>query len=137
LRLYFDRVLATASLTSGLGILSAAGLGLLTGTTLMSPAGALTTTGALLSTLGGGYLVASTTKQKNRYGDQVIGQLHSAAALVRQITECELVVFGHTHVEVNAPGYVNLGSFGFGRSRRPFLLVDREGRPERSYLPVN
>ena len=137
LRLYFDRLFALSALGTGLGILGAAGLGLATGAALFNPVGALTTTGALLAAVGGGYLGASTAIQKNRYGDQVIGQLHRGAALVREITECDLVVFGHTHVEVNDPNYVNLGSFGFGRKRRPFLLVDQKGRPERAYQSVS
>jgi len=137
LRLYFDRVVALSSLGTGLGILGATGLGLAAGTALVNPAGALTATGAVLAAVGGGYLGASTVIQKNRYGDQVIGQLQSGASLVREITECDLVVFGHTHVEVNDPHYINLGSFGFGRKRRPFLLIDRDGRPERGYLPAS
>ena len=40
----------------------------------------------------------------------VIGQLGAAAHKVRAITESDLVICGHTHVEVNAPGYVNLGT---------------------------
>lgn len=136
LRLYFDRVLAATSLTSGLGVLCGVGLGLASGTALVSPLGALTKAGALLSAVGGGYLAASTGIQKNRYGDQVIGQLHRAASMVRETTACDLVVFGHTHVEVNDPNYVNLGSFGFGRKRRPYLLVGRDGRPERAYQPA-
>ncbi len=135
-RLYFDRVLAAGALGTGLSLLGAAGLGLATGAALVSPLGALTTTGALLSAVGGGYLAASTTIQKNRYGDQVIGQLHEAAQLVQHVTDSSLVVFGHTHVEVNEPNYVNLGSFGFARKRRPFLMVTRDGRPERVYHPV-
>lgn len=136
LRLYFDRVFAICSLATGLGLLGGAGLGLAAGTSLINPLGALTVTGSLLAAVGGGYLTANTAIQKNRYGDQVIGQLHRGAALVREITACDLVVFGHTHVEVNEPAYVNLGSFGFGRKRRPYLLIDRQGRPERSYHPA-
>lgn len=136
LRLYFDRLLAIGSLATGLGLLGGAGLGLAAGTTLVNPLGALTVTGSLLTAVGGGYLAANTAIQKNRYGDQVIGQLHQGAALVRETTGCDLVVFGHTHVEVNEPDYVNLGSFGFGRKRRPYLLIDRQGRPERYYHPI-
>ena len=136
LRLYFDRIFAAAALGAGLSMLSTAGLGALTGSALISAPGTLTTAGALLATLGGGYLTSNTLMQKNRYGDKVVGQLADAAHAVRAITKSDLVVLGHTHVEVDEPGYCNLGSFGFGRRGRPYLLVSRDGKPERRHLAL-
>jgi UDP-2,3-diacylglucosamine pyrophosphatase LpxH len=134
LRLYFDRIFAAAALGAGFTMLGTAGLGTLAGSALISAPVTLTTAGALLATLRGGYLATNTLTQKNRYGDKVVGQLGQAAHAVRKITQSDLVVFGHTHVEVDEPGYCNLGSFGFGRRGRPYLLVSREGKPERAHL---
>jgi hypothetical protein len=135
-RLYFDRILAGLGLVTGVGALASAGLGArFTADRFISSAGALTTTGALLAAFGGGYLALNVSKKKNRYGHAVIGQLHDAARGVAALTKSHLVVFGHTHVEVNEPGYVNLGSFGFARPEKPFLLVDTRGHHNRSCVP--
>lgn len=137
LRLYFDRILAGSSLATGVALLGASGLSLGAASAGMVPlvtgSGALTATGALLSLAGGGYLAQNIARDKNRYGDKVIGQLGEAAQGVRRVTGCNLVVMGHTHVEVDEPGYVNLGSFGFGR-KRPYLFVATDGTHERRYL---
>lgn len=132
-RLYFDRILAGCSLAAGLGLLTAAGLG---GAALTSPlftgSGSLTTSGALLSSLGGGYLLKSRDKKK-RYAGTVVGQLGEAAKQVKEITQSKLVIFGHTHVEVDEGGYVNLGSFGYGKPKRPYLLVATDGCHRRAF----
>ncbi len=135
LRLYFDRVFAAGSLICGATMLTSAGLGAALGAVpLLSVAGGLTAGGAILSAVGAGYLATSVSQKKNRYGDAVIGQLHSAAGQVREVTDARLVVFGHSHVEVDEPGYVNLGSFAFGRKGRPYLLVDTQGHHEKQWV---
>ncbi len=134
LRLYFDRILAGTALATGVGLLGSAGLAAALSTTaIVTAGGALTSSGLLLTLLGGGYLTHSIGRDKNRYANAVIGQLGDAAQRVREVTESRLVIMGHTHVEVDVPGYVNLGSFGFGR-RRPYLMVDTNGKHERRYL---
>lgn len=134
LRLYFDRILAGTALATGVGLLGGAGLAAALGTTAaVTAAGVLPGSGMLLALAGGGYLTHSITRQKNRYANAVIGQLGGAAERVREVTGSRLVIMGHTHVEVDVPGYVNLGSFGFGR-RRPYLMVDTNGKHERRYL---
>lgn len=125
LRLYFDRIFAGLSLSTGLSLLAASGLALPSATLGSS---------ALLTLLGGSYLAHDVIRNSNRYGDAVIGQLQEAAHLVRQATQSSLVVLGHSHVEVDEPGYSNLGSFGFPRGDRPYLLVSRNGKPERRHL---
>ncbi|HXS18801.1 MAG TPA: metallophosphoesterase [Polyangiaceae bacterium] len=133
-RLYFDRVFAAFSLVTGAGLLASAGLAAALGALpLVSSAGALSATGALLSSLGAGYLTVSVSKTKNRYGHAVIKQLEHAAGTIARATDAELVVMGHSHVEVEQPHYVNLGSFGFPRQGRPYLLVDSTGRHEKRW----
>jgi hypothetical protein len=44
------------------------------------------------------------------------------------------VVFGHTHVEDDAPGYMNSGTFGYNRDgARPYLVLEG-GAPTRQRL---
>ena len=135
-RLYFDRILAGLGLVTGVGALASAGLGAgLTADRFVSSGGTLTTMGALLATCGGGYLALNVSRKKNRYGNAVVGQLSEAARGVAALTKSQLVVFGHTHVEVDEPGYVNLGSFGFGQPEKPFLRVDTNGHHTRGCVP--
>lgn len=132
LRLYFDRILAATSLIFGSSLLLSAGLGASLGVLpLVTSVGTLTGAGAILSALGTGYLTANVRKKKNRYGDAVIGQLSSAAQKISELTDARLVVLGHSHVEVDDPKYVNLGSFGYGRGGRPYLLLDAQGQREK------
>lgn len=129
-RLYFDRIFASTSLTLGLSSLSAAGLGL-------AALGPLAFgSSSLLTALGATYLAGSLLglRRRPRYAGPV-NSLSRAAQLVKETTSAELVVFGHTHVEVDEPSYVNLGSFGFGDPGRPYLLVSPDGRPERRHTP--
>jgi UDP-2,3-diacylglucosamine pyrophosphatase LpxH len=131
-RLYFDRIAAGIGLSLGAGMLMGAGLGHhLPLVDLVDEKGALTLGGALLAGVGGGYLFTNVRKAKNRYGGAVVAQLEEAARAVGALTKSHLVVFGHTHVEVDEPGYVNLGSFGYGRPDKPYLLVDTRGGHER------
>lgn len=136
LRLYFDRIFATLSVASGLGLLGAAGLGtaglgaglgtagLVVGRSVLLPGA-----GALLTALGAGYLLHDVSTHRSRYSGLVVPRLGQAAELVRQTTGASLVVFGHTHVQVNEPGYVNLGSFGYARGQRPYLALDTARAP--------
>jgi UDP-2,3-diacylglucosamine pyrophosphatase LpxH len=128
-RLYFDRIFAGCAVATGLMALSAAGLSVAAGS--LSTAGPLTGTGSLLAALGSGYLLHSL-RDKNRYAANVVERLGVASAGIRAATNSKLVVLGHSHVEVDEPGYVNLGSFGFPQgSGRPYLLVNRNGHAER------
>lgn len=122
LRLYFDRIFASVSTATGLALLTAAGLTL--GHGVLMPGA-----GALLTALGAGYLLHDVASHKSRYSGLVVPRLGEAAELVRTITGSELVVFGHTHVEVTEPHYVNLGSFGFARHARPYLALDSGRAP--------
>jgi hypothetical protein len=124
LRLYFDRITAALGLAAGLGLLTAAGL------SSVGPG-----SGLLLTALGGGYLAQSVLREKNRYGGTIVEDVGSAAQLVRATTGAELVVLGHTHVPVQTPGYINLGSFGFGGPARPYLLLDSAGAPQIGRMP--
>jgi hypothetical protein len=133
-RLYFDRVFAAFSLMTGAGLLASAGLAAALGAVpLVSSTGALTATGALLSSVGAGYLAVSVSKTKNRYGHAVIQQLEQAASAISRSTGAELVVLGHSHVEVDQPNYVNLGSFGFPKQGRPYLMVDAGGKHQKHW----
>jgi predicted phosphodiesterase len=51
------------------------------------------------------------------------------------LTGASLVLFGHTHREDEAEGYLNSGSFGYPQgAERSFLRVDESGRAERRLL---
>jgi UDP-2,3-diacylglucosamine pyrophosphatase LpxH len=118
-RLYLDRSASTAvALTGGLGLafgLTGAGGTLLTGAGLLA-----------LSLLGG----------VNRYGGRVEQRLREAAQLIGQLTQAQLVVFGHSHAQDDAPGYVNCGSFGKATDgRRSSLLVEADGSWTRWQVP--
>ncbi len=120
LRLYFDRIFAALGAATGLGLLTTAGLGMTTGPT--GPAA-----GALLTALGSGYLAHNVLTQQSRYSGIIVDRIGDSARMVREVTGADLVVFGHTHVDVDEPGYVNLGSFGFNK-KRPHLLLDGQGQ---------
>ena len=58
--------------------------------------------------------------------------LRAGAATVRRLTGARLVVFGHTHREDEADGYLNLGAFGdLPRPSRTYVRIDTDGRAER------
>ena len=137
LRLYFDRVLSGLVLLFGAALLLLAGFGSPLGLSGFLPAKAfLTGTGILLALGAGAYLALNLLKEGNRYGDLVIDQLSEAAKGVGALTKSQLVIFGHSHVEVDEPGYVNSGSFGLGGQKRPYLLVEPGGSYERHYLEI-
>lgn len=111
-RLYFDRVLATVGVAGGAARL------LLGGGVL---GGALALSGAL-------YLRRSVKSGVDRYSNLPVKRLYAGAELVRRITGAELVVFGHTHCEDEAPGYMNSASFSYThRAGSPYLEVASDG----------
>jgi len=124
LRLYFDRIFAGASTVLGASLLVASTVL----PTLLAPA-------AVATALGLPYLYASSTRSK-RHAEGPVEALEAAAARIRTLTNCSLVVFGHTHVESERPGYVNLGSFAFAPGARPYLLLDAGGQAEVRRLAV-
>jgi len=108
-RLYLDRSLATV-------LWSCCGL---VGGFTASPA-QLTLAG-----LGLGYLGWSLSRGKNRYSGRLVPRLREAARAVGKQVGARAVIFGHTHVEEDGPGYANTGSFGFGgRNGRSYLLLE-------------
>lgn len=122
-RLYFDRVLATLSTTSGLSMLA---YGALSGRRRALGAGALFVTGGM------GWLVFNWITHFDRFGGTVPERLRQGAERVRTATEAGLVVFGHAHAEHLDDGYANTGSFSFpdqGARGRPYLVI--EGDAER------
>lgn len=122
LRLYFDRLIAGGGAGVGASLLAA-------GTAmppLLAP-GAITTVAAL------GYLFASSGRSK-RHKAGPVQALEIAAEHIRNLTDCSLVVFGHSHVASERPGYVNAGSFAFSRGGRPYVLVDQDDRAEIRYV---
>jgi hypothetical protein len=114
-RVYFDRVVATLSMASGLGAL---GLG-------------AKKQGALLLGLGAVLMGTSWAKGHDRYGGTVPERLRASARAVGEATGAKLVIFGHTHREAGEDGYANTGSFAFPRGApgRPYLEI--EGTAER------
>jgi len=118
-RLYFDRVLAT------LGIAGGATRVLLGGVTGGVVGGAMALSGAL-------YLHRSVKKGVDRYSSLPVSRLYAGAELVRKITGARLVIFGHTHCEDEAEGYVNSASFSYtARLGSPYLVVSPDGSAER------
>jgi hypothetical protein len=113
-RVYFDRVVASLTMLSGLG---AAGIG------ARKP-------GAVIFGLGAAMMGASWANGHNRYGGTVPEMLAASAKAVAAATGAKLVVFGHTHREALDEGYANTGSFAFpGKAPgRPYLTI--EGSPE-------
>jgi predicted phosphodiesterase len=121
-RLYFDRVVATLSMAGG------ATRVLLGGAAGGVVGGAVALSGAL-------YLHRSVKKGVDRYSSLPVKRLYAGADLVRQVTGAKLVIFGHTHCEDEAQGYVNSASFTYtGRRGAPYLHVSVDGRVERREL---
>jgi predicted phosphodiesterase len=111
-RLYFDRVLATVSVAGGAARLLLGG-GLV--------GGALALSGAL-------YLRHSVKQGVDRYSNLPVKRLYAGAELVRAVTGAELVVFGHTHCEDEATGYMNSASFSYThRPGSPYLEISTGG----------
>ncbi len=115
-RLYFDRVGATLLAATG-GWVSFRNL-------MLGP--------ALLG--GAALLMAGSLLRGASRSSNPVRVLQEAAALLKESLSVDLVVFGHTHVEVDTPHYVNLGSFEYcGARGRPCLFLDDEGRPTRHH----
>jgi predicted phosphodiesterase len=112
-RLYFDRVLSTMAIGSGLGALAWGSF----------------FSGAGLAALGSLLLMASWSSGHDRYGGTVVERLAQSAEKIVATTDARLVVFGHTHRETQTANYANTGSFAFPRTPagRPFLEI--EGSP--------
>ncbi len=123
-RLFFDRMGTAAGLAAGLGM---AAYGQSEGNA------ALRLAGASFAAVSGAYLAWDLGIRHSQNDPGPVELVAAGAELVREVTGSRLVVFGHTHVEVTEPGYLNSGSFGFGRSGRPYLLLDEDGRYERRY----
>lgn len=121
-RLYFDRVLATLGIAGGAARLLFGGLG------PVALGGAVALSGAL-------YLRHSVRKGVDRYSSLPVKRLYAGAELVRRVTSAKTVVFGHTHCEDEADGYVNSASFTYtGRRGAPYLQVDVHGNVKRCEL---
>jgi UDP-2,3-diacylglucosamine pyrophosphatase LpxH len=117
-RLYFDRIVATAGVSAGLG------------------AGALARSRSLagLAALSALYLLESQRRGRNRYEGLPVRRLRQASGRVRDITNAELVIFGHTHVAEATPGYLNPGSFTYRAGEpRPYVFVGTDGVAERRF----
>jgi hypothetical protein len=111
MRLYFDRVFATSGL-------------LLSGAAYLAwKSRAL----GIAGLLAGLYLIQSVQRTGNRYEDLPVERLRTAAARVRELTQAEAVIFGHTHQVDQVPGYANSGSFGYSGRGRPYVQVDEAG----------
>jgi predicted phosphodiesterase len=120
-RLYSDRVLATLGVAGGGARLLLGGVGGALG-------GAVALSGAL-------YLHRSVKKGVDRYSSLPVKRLYAGAELVRRVTGARVVVFGHTHCEDEAEGYVNSASFTYtGRRGSPYLQVTSDGQVERREL---
>jgi predicted phosphodiesterase len=120
MRLYYDRMLATAAIPAGL-----------LASLLLGGSG-----GAVLAAVSLAYVVGSMSGGVNRYPNGMPTHLRSGAVLVRRLTGAEMVLMGHSHREDETDGYLNSGSFGYTlRSERPFVRVDEYGRVKRRFLP--
>jgi len=91
--------------------------------------------GAAGAAAGLTYLVLSRKRRAQRSSNHMPEDLRAGASLVRRITGARTVVFGHSHREDEADGYINLGAFGDPpRPARTYVHVDVEGRAERRTL---
>jgi hypothetical protein len=117
MRLYFDRIFATLAFVSG-----------------ASAALAGRTSGAGVAAASAAYLSASVRRSGSRYAGRVEERLRAAAAAVASLSGANLVVFGHSHIEDEASGYLNLGSFAYaGENGRPYAVIV-DGRIQRRHL---
>jgi UDP-2,3-diacylglucosamine pyrophosphatase LpxH len=113
LRLYLDRVATTILLAISIGPLLA-GSGTLGGVAAVSA----------------GYLGFSIARGVNRYGGLLEERMREAARFIRERTGATSVVFGHSHVKEDTPGYLNPGSFGYPKGPRAWVHVDERGHAE-------
>ena len=111
MRLYFDRVFASAGL-------------LLSGAAYVAWKSRVA---GLFGLLAGLYLIQSVQRTGNRYEDLPNERLRVAAQRIRELTGAHHVILGHTHHVDEVTGYTNSGSFGYSRHGRPYVHVDETG----------
>jgi predicted phosphodiesterase len=71
---------------------------------------------------------------KSRYSGVIEQRLRDAALHVAEKTNAELVIFGHTHREDDAPRYMNSGSFSYTRTDgRPYIVIEHGQPPARRH----
>ena len=93
--------------------------------------------GATAFTLGLGYLISARKNLAFRGANHMPEELRAGAALARSQTNAATVIFGHTHIEDEARGYLNLGAFGDRpHPARTYVHVDENGKGERRKLEV-
>ncbi len=125
LRLYFDRVLATLGVAGGA-----------TRVLLGGVAGGVV--GGAVALSGAWYLHNSVKKGVDRYSSLPVQRLYEGAKLVQRVTDAKLVIFGHTHCEDEAEGYVNSASFTYtGRRGAPYLYLSRDAGVARRELSAS
>jgi predicted phosphodiesterase len=116
-RLYLDRATATALIAAGV-------VGALLGLPAAAP----------VATAGAAALAFSILRAPNRYAGQVERRLRVAGPWIARHTGARLVVLGHSHRVDDAPGYLNVGSFGYpGEGGRPFAVITRDGTARLRY----
>jgi hypothetical protein len=116
-RLYFDRVASTVA----------------TGTFFGLWALSRSRTALGLGALAALYLTEAV-RGRNRYAGLPVRRLRAASERVRELTGADTVVFCHTHVIDEAPGYLNPGSFTYRHGApRPYAYA-ADGRVERRVL---
>jgi predicted phosphodiesterase len=117
-RLYFDRVAGTLGTAAFLGLWAIS----------------RSRTALGLGALAALYLTESV-RGRNRYEGLSVRRLRTASERIRTLTGAESVIFGHTHVADQAPGYLNPGSFTYRScAGRPYAHVPEHGTPERREL---
>jgi hypothetical protein len=116
-RLYFDRVASTVATGAFVGLWALS----------------RSRTALGLGALAALYLTEAV-RGRNRYEGLPVRRLRAASERVRALTGAETVVFCHTHVEDQAPGYLNPGSFTYRHGAgRPYVHAT-DGRVERRVL---
>jgi hypothetical protein len=116
-RLYFDRVASTVATGAFIGLWALS----------------RSRTALGLGALAALYLTEAV-RGRNRYAGLPVRRLRVASERVRELTGAETVIFCHTHVEDQAPGYLNPGSFTYRNGApRPYAYA-ANGRVERRVL---
>jgi hypothetical protein len=119
-RLYLDRALATVATAGG----------------LLATLAGRRRSGAAAALLGAAALSLSWARGHDRYQGNVSTCLAAAAQRITDECAAELVVFGHSHREDEAPGYANTCSFAHPRPPcepgRPYLEIRSAGAGPRA-----
>ena len=125
LRLYLDRVFATAALVTGVGVAT---------TFALTASAPIAIAGVSLATLGALSLTASLIAGANRYHGRAQRALADGAERVAAITSASTVILGHVHADVSGPHYRNTASFAFATpGARPYLRVEDDGAVRRAF----